>query len=299
MGGEARPIASNASAPHKGMAIYEGAAMSSLSIGRAWDETRHILARDGRLMTSISLALILVPQALAGVIAPPPNLSGAEPPAWMPLITILVLLAGIIGQIAIIRLALGPAASVGDAINHGMRRVLPALAALILFGAGLALVLTPLFMLIAGTDALQAIVAGRSSPRGGGALLLVMLLIVLISARFQLMLPVATAEPGGPVHVLKRSWAITAGHYWKLLGFIALVLLTAIIVLLTAQLLGGLIARLTLGEVQPFTLSALVVALIAAAAQTVVTTVLSALLARIYAQLAAPVTTVPDVSREG
>ncbi len=271
--------------------------MSNLSIGKAWDEARQILARDGRLITSISLALILVPQALAGVIAPPPQLSSVQPPSWMPLVTILVLCAGIVGQVAIIRLALGPTASVGEAINHGLRRFLTALAALILFGAGLALVLTPVFMLIAGADAVQAMMANRSSPRAGGALLLVLLLIVLISARFQLMLPIASAEPGGPIRVLKRSWAITSGHYWKLLGFIALVLLTAIIVLLTAQLLGGLIARLALGEVQPFSLSALLVALIAAAAQTAVTTVLSTLLARIYAQLAAPIAGVPDVSK--
>jgi hypothetical protein len=271
--------------------------MSNLSIGRAWDEARQILARDGRLITSISLALILVPQALAGVVAPPPNLSGIDPPAWMPLITLVVLVAGIIGQIAIIRLALGPTASVGDAINHGIRRLLPALAALLLFGIGLALVLTPLFMLIAGGDALQGMLAGRSSPRAGGALLLILLLIIVISARFQLILPVAAAEPGGPIHVLKRNWQITAGHYWKLLGFIALVLVTAVIVLLTAQLLGGLIAKLAVGEVQPFSLSALIVALIAAAAQTAVTTVLSTLLARIYVQLAAPVSGVPDVSR--
>lgn len=272
--------------------------MSSLSIGKAWDEARRILARDGKLITSISLALILVPQALAGVIAPPPNLSGIEPPSWMPLITILVLCAGIIGQIAIIRLALGPTATVGDAIGHGVRRFVPALLALILFGIGLALVLTPLFVLIAGADSVQAIAEGRSSPRAGGALLLVLLLIVLISVRFQLMLPVASAEPVGPIGVLKRSWAVTAGHYWKLLGFIALVLVTVLIVLLAAQMLGGIIARLALGDVQPFSLSALVVALITAAIQTAVTTVLATLLARIYAQLAAPAATVPEVERE-
>ena len=272
--------------------------MSSLSIGRAWDEAKQILARDGRLITSIALALILVPQALAGVVAPPPNLSGVEPPAWMPLITLLVLCAGIIGQIAIIRLALGPAATVGDAIGHGLGRFLTAFAALILFAAALALVLTPLFILIAGGDALQAITAGRSTPRAGGALLLVVLLIVLISARFQFIMPVATAERGGPIRVLKRNWEITAGHYWKLLGFIGLVLLTAVIVLLTAQVLGGILAKLAMGDVQPFSLSALVVALIMAVAQTAVTAVLSTLLARIYAQLAAPMATVPEVNRE-
>lgn len=270
--------------------------MSALSIGRAWDEARQILARDGRLITSIALALILVPQALAGVVAPPPNLSGVEPPAWMPLITVIVLCAGIIGQIAIIRLALGPTASVGEAIRHGTSRFLPALGALILFGVGLALILTPLFMLIAGADAVQAMIEGRSSPRAGGAMLLVVLLIVLISARFQLILPVAAAEPGGPVRVLKRNWATTAGHYWKLLGFLALVLFAAVVILLTAQVLGGIIAKLV-GDVEPFSLSALVVALFTAAAQTAVTAVLSTMLARIYAQLAAPISGVPDVSQ--
>lgn len=271
--------------------------MSSLSIGKAWDETRQILARDGRLITSISLALILVPQALAGVIVPPPNLSGVEPPSWMPLITLLVLCAGVIGQMAIIRLALGPTASVGEAINHGLRRSPTALGALILFGLGLALLLVPLFVLIAGADAVQAMAEGRSSPRSGTAILLILLVIVLVSARFQLMLPVAAAESGGPIKVLRRSWALTSGHYLKLLGFIALVLITALVVLITVQMLGGIIAKLALGDVQPFSLSALVVALIMAAAQAAVTTILSTLLARIYAQLAAPVTGVPDVAK--
>lgn len=273
--------------------------MGNLSIGKAWDETRQILARDGRLMTSISLALILVPQALAGVIAPPPNLSGVEPPVWMPLITILVLSAGIVGQIAIIRLALGPTATVGEAIGHGARRFLTGFLALIMFGIVLALLLTPLFVLIAGGGALEAIAAGRSTPRAGGALLLSILIILLIAARFQFILPVASAEPGGAIRVLKRNWQITTGHYWKLLGFLALVLLTAAVVLLTAQVLGGIVAKLVMGEVEPFSLSALIVALFAAAAQTAVTTVLSTILARIYAQLAAPIATVPEVDREG
>lgn len=273
--------------------------MGSLSIGRAWDEAKEILASDGKLITSIALALIMVPQALAGVIAPPPNLSGAEPPAWMPIITLLVLAAGIIGQIAIIRLALGPTASVGEAINHGARRSLPALLALLLFGIGLALVLTPVFLAIAGFDSVEALAQGQSTPAAGGTLLLVMLAIVLISVRFQLIMPIAAAERGGPIRLLKRSWAATAGHYWKLLGFLALVLLTAGIILLTAQVLGGIIAKLALGDARPFTLSALVVALLTAAAQAAFTAVMSTVLARIYTQLAAPAATVPEVSREG
>lgn len=271
--------------------------MGALSIGKAWDESRQILARDGRLISSIALALILVPQALAGVIAPPPNLSGVEPPVWMPAITTLVLCASIVGQMAIIRLALGPTATVGEAISHGLRRFIPALFSLILFGIGLVLILTPLFLLVAGSGALEAIAEGRSAPQAGGAMLLIVLLLVLIWARFQMILPVATAEDGGPIKVLKRSWELTAGHYWKLLGFVALLLITALIVLLTAQLFGGIIAKLAMGEITPLSISALIVALITAAVQTAVTAVLSTILARIYAQLAAPQAGVPEVSR--
>src|SRR5215212_11886131 len=102
--------------------------MAALSISQAWDETREVLARDGRLIGAVALALVLLPETVSGVIAPP----AAQPPSWMPLVQILVLLAGIVAQIAIIRLALGPATSVGEAISHGLKRLLPAFAAILI-----------------------------------------------------------------------------------------------------------------------------------------------------------------------
>ena len=41
--------------------------MGSLSISAAWDESRVILARDGKLLATLALALIVFPEAvLAG-----------------------------------------------------------------------------------------------------------------------------------------------------------------------------------------------------------------------------------------
>src|SRR3954447_10061944 len=114
--------------------------MSSLSISKAWDETKAIAARDGRLIGAVALALVLFPQAIVGVIAPPAALSGEEAQSWAPLLSLIVAVIGVVGQIAIIRLALEPT-SVGEAISHGLRRVASAIGALLLFAFPLALIL--------------------------------------------------------------------------------------------------------------------------------------------------------------
>ena len=48
------------------------------------DETRDVLAKDGRLMASVALALVLLPQVIADVLVPAPNLSGEQQPSWTP-----------------------------------------------------------------------------------------------------------------------------------------------------------------------------------------------------------------------
>jgi membrane-anchored glycerophosphoryl diester phosphodiesterase (GDPDase) len=101
-----------------------------------------------------------------------------------------------------------------------------------------------------------------------------------------MILPVATAEDGGPVHIFRRSWDLTAGHYWRLLGFLALVGLVAIVVLLTAQITGGLLAEAAFGEAKPLTVSALIVALITGVVQTALVVIVATMTARIYVQLA-------------
>jgi hypothetical protein len=262
--------------------------MSSLSISRAWDETKSVIAHDGRLIAAVALALILLPQAIVGVIAPPPTLSGEEPASWVSLLNLLVALFGIAGQIAIIRLAIGPTTTVGEAISHGLRRLLPGFAALLLFVIPLVVLLVILLIAIGGPDAMQSLINGTKSapePRQAAAILLFVVFAILISVRFQLTIPVAAAENGGPIALLRRSWALTAGHYWRLLAVLLLVFAAAIVLLLFAQIVGGILARLIFGDVKPFTVGALIVALISAAAQTVFAATFSVLLARIYVQL--------------
>jgi hypothetical protein len=260
--------------------------MRKLSISRAWEEAKLILARDGKLLVSVALALVLLPQVIEGVVVPPPALSGEQPPSWIPLLSLLVAIAGLIGQIALIRLALGPVTSVGDAISHGIRRAPAALGAILVFGFPLAIAMGALFALFAGPTALQGMRSGTLDPSAGGILLVLAVVILLISARFQLIMPVTTAEGGGPIHILKRSWQLGRGHYLRLLGFLGMIIIAALVVFVAAQFLGGILTRSIFGDAKPLSLSALVIALIIGVVQTGFVVVISTVLARIYTQVA-------------
>ena len=261
--------------------------MSSLSLSKAWDESKAIAARDGRLIGAVALALVLLPQAILGVIVPPPGLSGEEAPSWVPALSLLVAVIGVVGQIAIIRLALEPT-SVGEAIVHGLRRVLSAIGALLMFALPLALILILLLLVFGGPSALQMLESGGGTPAPGvaGAILLFLVVAFAVSIRFQMVVPVASAESANPIHILQRSWAMTRGHYWRLLAFLLMILILAVVLLLVAQMFGGILGRLVFGDVKPFGIGALVVALITGAAQAVFTALSSLMLARIYVQLA-------------
>ncbi|HUG45221.1 MAG TPA: hypothetical protein VMK31_01755, partial [Sphingomicrobium sp.] len=79
--------------------------MAALSISQAWEESKARIASDGRLMLAVAFALIALPMSVTGLVSP--KSSGEE----MTLISALLFLASsllaMIGQLAIIRLAIG------------------------------------------------------------------------------------------------------------------------------------------------------------------------------------------------
>src|SRR5690242_18354965 len=95
--------------------------MRALSLSQAWDETKAIITRDGRLFGSVALALIALPGVVEGLVAP----GGVDrsTPWWIDLVMLIGSLIALAGQLALIRLALGPSVTVGGAIAHGMRRL--------------------------------------------------------------------------------------------------------------------------------------------------------------------------------
>lgn len=255
--------------------------MPKLSISQAWDETRAILARDGRLFVSVALALIVLPQTVLGAAGlPQPNDTSGLSAALM----FVVLPIGLTGQIALSRLAMTPPVTVAAGIGRGFKRLPILVGALILVGLALMIVLTVVIFVL-GLLHLVTIPAPGQTPPVGLVLILVVC-SVFVAAVVQLIVPVSAAEDGGPVKLLSRSWALSRHNYLRLLGFVIIVLVAAIATVIAGQVVIGSVILVTLGRPVPWSIAALLYGLLVALIQAAVTVVASVMLARIYVQRA-------------
>lgn len=253
--------------------------MAKLSISKAWDEVRAIIARDGSLLMTIALALFVLPGVIAEMVTPDAPAGEFPPIGYWTAVTIAALLIALVGQLAVIRLGTGSRATVGEAIGDGARRTPAYLAAGLIW-------LLP-FLLIGA--ALLGIVArdpeNVSAPATIGLLLLVCVMLYF-AIRMLMTSAVASNESANPLAIVRRSWALTRGHALRLLGFFLVFLLGALVVVAAVGAITGILAELALGGTEPMSVGALLVSLVTQIVSAAVSVLLMLMIARIYVQLA-------------
>ncbi len=250
--------------------------MVKLSISQAWDETRGIMARHGALLATVALALLVLPGVVSDLVTPEAA-EGQFPPMgpWL-IVTAAAFLIGLVGQLAIIWLAMGSGASVGEAIRHGMRRAPSYIAATIIWTLPFGLALYAL---------MRGITPDNPSPASGLGLLILLPVLIFFLIRFILTAPVAAAEGVGPIEILKRSWRLSAGRWWRLFGFFAVIALAAVIVLVALAPVLGVLIRLVAGDIEPMSVGALLLSIVTQIVGAALTVTFIVMLARIYVQL--------------
>jgi hypothetical protein len=258
--------------------------MRALSLSRAWDETKAIIARDGRLFVSVALALIALPAVVTGLVSP--HGIGSESPWWIDLVTIAASLVALAGQLALIRLALSPSITVGGAIRHGIYRVPIYFLSALLIVAVMFVAAIPFAMVLAAMGVpLPANPTPASTPLVI-AVLLYLALIFFVVVRMLMSAPVASAEEVGPIAIIRRSWQLTAGNWWRLFAFLLMIFVAAFILAIAVRTATGVTVEVLLGPAEPMSASALIVAILLAVLNSVLTVLLAVMLARIYVQLA-------------
>ena len=261
--------------------------MARLSITTAWNETVAFIGREAQLILPIAFLLLALPGAGLQLVmpTPAPGVTPEFPPIFLLLVP-LAILAGMVGSIAITYLALRPGRSVGEALQRGLGRFLILFAASLLIGLAALILLVPLLVLFAGSAALTA--ATPAAAAGPMLRVLLIFLVVMIAfwVRLLLMNAVAAAEDVGPIDIITRSWALTSGYFWKLLGFVLLLLLAALIVSVAISALLGILLFLAAGPPEPGSVSMIVMMIVSALIQSVLSAIFLVLIARIYAQLA-------------
>jgi hypothetical protein len=257
--------------------------MATLSINEAWNETAAFAKREAHLLFPVAFLLISLPGAVLQALIPPAVPGAApQPGLWMAAIPVAILLS-LIGTLAITHLALRPGSSVGESLQLGARRFIHLLGAVILVGLGGAALMFVIAIASSGVG------AAIGDPRSGIAVAVMLLLalptILFFWVRLMLMTPVAAAESGGPIAIIARSWALTRGHFWPLLGFVIVLIILLLVLSIAVGAIGGLIAYAIAGAPRPGSLAMFAVLLLSALFNAVVSALFATFLARIYAQL--------------
>lgn len=258
--------------------------MATMSIGKAWEEAVAFVSRESSLLFPVALLFVALPGLILQEMTPPELAKWSMTQSTMPDVPVSfwlgMLLAVIIigfGSLTLFALALRPGISVGEALHLSFAR-LP-----VLLGATV-MVVGILAAAVVATAIIAVVLSLVARPVGAafGALLGVALVLLAIfgSVRLLLLNPVVIDGSQGVIASLRHGWALTRGHFWRLLGFILILTLLSVIVRAAAQAIFGVVGGLIAGPAG----ARLTGGVAAAVVSTVVQVYMLVMLARLYRQ---------------
>jgi hypothetical protein len=224
-----------------------------MSIGKAWEEAVAFVAREATLLFPVALLFVALPGVILQEMTPPELQAWfAEPkmdaiPAMPPGFGLAMLLTIILiwfGSLALFALALRPGISVGEALRLSIAR-LPVL-------IGTALVVVGIVSAIFVGAALVGVVFSLASRQLAAAVGILLGfgaagLIFFASIRLVLLNPVVIDTRLGVMASLRQAWALTRGYFWRLFGFLIIVMLLSTIAGSAAQAIVGSLVGLASG----------------------------------------------------
>lgn len=262
--------------------------MTRFDSSRAWTEASAAIRANREVVAILMGVFFFLPSLAVSIFYPQPEPpAGLEGEAAMRFMSnylseimpamIAMSLVQAVGALALLTLLTDRARpTVGEALADGAKAVLPYLAAQLLAGAALGLVLVVVSVLAA---------VGKSAALAVVGVMVVMAVAVWVYVRISLVAPVVAVERvRNPVQALQRSWALTRGQAGRLGLFYVLVLVAFLVAMMVIMGVVGVIAALAL----PVALAKTVAAVVSSAIGTVMALYLLAIIASAHAQLAGP-----------
>lgn len=252
--------------------------MATMSIGKAWEEASAFVRRESALLLPVAALFVALPALILQEMTPP-ELSqwsmsanrSTMPPVpgsyWAAMVLTFVLIW--FGSLALFALALRPGISVGEALRLSLSRLPVLLGTALLAGVGFTVLIF-----------VAALLSVAVRPAAGLAVGIAGMAVIYASVRLLLLHPVVIDGQAGVIASLRQSWALTKGHFWRLLAFVAVVMLLSLILASAAQAVLGTVAGLVGGA----DAARIVGGIAGAAVSTVVQVYLLVMLARLYRQ---------------
>lgn len=262
-----------------------------ISMGSIWDRTLEVVRGRTGILVGIAALLIALPAALSGGFIQYVTAYAPQLVAVVGLASIIVGVLQIWGGLALVAVASDPAVDQGTGIARGGARLPLTIGLYILLGIAAVILFVPLFAVV-GVSVLRAFPGGHYDADllpgtmtagivGFGILYLLAALVVVlwISARLSVLLPVVVNERRG-IGSIARSWQLTRGLTWKIIGVFLLYGVVSLVLLGAVQVIVALPLRLAFGADGVVT-----VAMIAAVVQAIVSAGLTILSSVFLAQL--------------
>lgn len=259
-----------------------------VNMGDVWDRTTEFLSDNLAALLPIAAVALFVPQSIGALVA------GAGP-AVQPIVAhglqLACILIALWGQLAVVALALDPdrgRAGAAAAATASFPRAVVVM--LVLFAAAIVLALPIIAVLFASGVDLNSLGDGglaRANLSGGAAgfvslyAIALTLVAVFVVIRTAMLYPVLVAE-GSMIASIRRSFALSRGIVWKLIGvwllFIVVYLVASAAVTMAIGAVLGLLTPMT----SPFGFGKIVVALLGGLVATIFTLIVGAFYAKLY-----------------
>lgn len=270
-----------------------------LKMGTVWDRTAEVINGRTASLAWIAGLTLWLPGVLRDVLVYA-TVGGAAPAAvptggTLTLLFIVSLIIGVVtiwGTLALIAVASDPATTRDEGLRIAARRLPLAIGLALLLGLVIFVLLVPAVAPIAAavpnpaamtgegmTTAMAGISAGTRAFVGL-YLLAFGVLLIWLTARLAVLNPVVVNERIG-VGSFARSFALTRGLTWKIVGLALLFLIVAAVVVLATRSVVGIVLRLILGG-DNLSLVALLTAAVVAAVTAGLTIVWTCFVAQLY-----------------
>ena len=259
-----------------------------VNMGNVWDRATEFLSDNLSVVVPIALFAIFLPSSLSASIAPIAKQSYTANMVIQAAQLALALVT-LWGQLALVALATEPLAGRSAAVAEANARILPTIGVMLLTLIGFLLLLLPypIVLGLTGYD-LNAAMNGQQVPLPdgvGGFIVLytavLLPLLLFLAARLVLLTPVVVRERRG-AGALRRSFVLTRGIVWKVIGVTILYCIVFGVSLLAAQWVFGSILELVAGGEGPISLATVLTSVIVSAVQTAFVALAAAFVAKLY-----------------
>lgn len=259
-----------------------------VNMGNVWDRATEFVSDNLSAIAPIALLAIFLPATLSASIQPIAEQSATA--------MLVVQIAGLVltvvmlwGQLAIIALATGAAASRAAATRLATARLptMLGLSGLLLIGTLLLMVPIPVVLGIGGYDvdaAMRGVPAELPAGASGFVAIYVLILLPLfffLAARLALLTPIVVRERLG-IGAFRRSFALTRGITWKIVGVVLLYGIVFGVAMLAAQFVFGAILQLVAGGEGDISVATVLTAVLVSAVQTAFVVIAAAFAAKLY-----------------